>query len=64
MHVDDETSFVKTTKLILEMKAPIHVHSATSVAEAKDILETKKIDAIISDYEMPTKNNRKNTSNS
>ncbi|MCW4014941.1 MAG: PAS domain S-box protein [Candidatus Bathyarchaeota archaeon] len=54
LHVDDETGFLDTTKKILEMNAPtLHVYDAASVNEAKQILQTKKIDIIISDYEMP-----------
>ncbi|PVX23961.1 MAG: hypothetical protein CW691_09215 [Candidatus Bathyarchaeum sp.] len=54
LHVDDEPSFLDTTKQILEMKNPaIQVYAVSSVNEARQILKTKKIDVIISDYEMP-----------
>jgi DNA-binding NtrC family response regulator len=43
LHVDDETGFLESTKQILEMTAPLHVYAAASVAEAKEILETKKV---------------------
>jgi signal transduction histidine kinase len=42
LHVDDETGFLESTKQILEMKAPVRVYAAASVAEAKEIPETKK----------------------
>lgn len=55
LHIDDETGFLEATKKILEMQAPIHMYTATSVVEAKKILRRNKVDVIISDYEMPDK---------
>ena len=56
LHVDDETGFLESTKQILEMKAPVRVYAAASVEEAKEILKTKKVDVIVSDYQMPVEN--------
>ena len=56
LHVDDETGFLEATKQILEMKAPVHVYVAASVEVAKEILKTKKVDVVVSDYELPEEN--------
>lgn len=56
LHVDDEPDFLESTKKILEMNAPLRVYTATSVDDAIEILKTKKVDVIVSDYEMSVEN--------
>ena len=53
LYVDDETDLLEVGKLFLERCQDIGVDVAQSVAIAKDILEHKRYDAIISDYQMP-----------
>jgi DNA-binding response OmpR family regulator len=56
LHVDDDVSFLKTSKEILELDNSFSVDTATSVDEALCKLKTQHYDAVVSDYEMPQKN--------
>jgi len=56
LHVDDDASFLKTSKKILELDNNFSVDTATSVDEAFCKLKTQHYNAIVSDYEMPQKN--------
>ena len=56
LHVDDDPSILRTSKLILTMQGNFEVDNATSVDEAFKKLSTLQYDAIISDYEMQQKN--------
>jgi DNA-binding response OmpR family regulator len=56
LHVDDDASFLKTSKKVLELDNNFNVDTATSVDEAFCKLKTQHYDAIVSDYEMPQKN--------
>lgn len=56
LHVDDDASFLKVSKMILELKDKFEIDSATSVEEAFHKLETQTYDAIICDYDISTKN--------
>ena len=56
LHVDDDASFLKASKKILELDNNFSVDTATSVDEALCKLKTQHYDAIVSDYEMPQKN--------
>ena len=55
LHVDDDSSFLKSTKQCIEMEAPVQVDTAISVEEASKKLEKERYDVIVSDYQMPTK---------
>jgi len=55
LHVDDDISFLKTAKLILEMQGASQVDTASSVEEATEKMKENKYDAVISDYQMPGK---------
>ena len=55
--VDDDESFLTETRLILLTdNGNFKVETATSVNEALKKMETKKYDAIVSDYDMPQNN--------
>src|SRR3972149_10853053 len=56
LYVDDDLRVLEVTKQILEMDANFEVDTVTSVDEAFSKLATQPYDAIISDFEMPTKN--------
>ena len=56
LHVDDDRSILEVSKQILETENDFKVDTATSVAEATERKSHQKYDAIISDYEMPSKN--------
>lgn len=56
LHVDDDSSLLEISKQILLVQEKFEIDFASSVNEAFIKLERKKYDAIISDYEMPTKN--------
>jgi CheY-like chemotaxis protein len=56
LHVDDDPAFLAISKEILQETGTFHIETATSVAEAHQKLCQQSFDAIISDYEMPTKN--------
>lgn len=51
--VDDEAQFLEVTRMFLERGRGIQVTTATSGDQALEILQTRKFDAIISDYAMP-----------
>ena len=55
LHVDDEASFLKSARQILEMQGPYHVDNATSAEEALRTIEEKEYDVIVSDSIMPGK---------
>jgi PAS domain S-box-containing protein len=52
LHVDDDTAFLSMAKQCLELEC-MQVESASSVSEALKMLNTKKFDAVVSDYLMP-----------
>ena len=56
LHVDDDTSFLSVSKMILEGENKFEIDSATSVDEAFEKLKVQSYDAIVSDFEMPQKN--------
>ena len=53
LHVDDDESFLRISKKILEMEGNIKVETSTSVFEAFENLKQFHYDVIVSDYEMP-----------
>lgn len=53
--VDDETSFLNSTKQILELQGSFHVKLASSVMEALQKMGDEVFDVIVSDYQMPEK---------
>ncbi len=55
LHVDDDSTFLKNSKLILESENKFRVDVATSVNEAFYKLKTQHYDAVISDCGMPQK---------
>ncbi len=55
LQVDDELSFLKVSKQILEMGNPFEVDVAGSVEEAKEKMKKKTYDVIVCDYLMPGK---------
>jgi PAS domain S-box-containing protein len=55
LYVDDEVGLLKAAKRILEMQGVFRVESASSVKEAKEKMEAKTFDVIVSDYIMPGK---------
>ena len=55
LHVDDESSFLEVSKLILEQQGSFQVESASCVDEAFVMLGKREFDVVISDYEMPDK---------
>jgi signal transduction histidine kinase len=56
LHVDDDPTFLALSKEILQETGNFQIETATSVAEAHQKLAQHPFQAIISDYEMPTKN--------
>jgi len=55
LHVDDDASFLKTAKPILEMQGAFKVDTASSAEEAIEKMKQKTYDAIVCDYVMPGK---------
>jgi CheY-like chemotaxis protein len=55
LHVDDEPSFLKTSKRCLEMEGPFQVTTASSAEEAMERIGKETFDIIVSDYDMPDK---------
>ena len=53
LYVDDEPSLLEIGKLFLEREGTFIVDTLTSVSEALTWLNTKRYDAILSDYQMP-----------
>jgi PAS domain S-box-containing protein len=53
LYVDDETSLLEITRLFLGKSGGFSVRTATSAADALDILSSCRFDAILSDYMMP-----------
>jgi PAS domain S-box-containing protein len=56
LHVDDDSSFLRISKKILELNDKIKIETVTSVSEAFEKLSQFHYDVVISDYEMPQKN--------
>ena len=56
LHVDDDVVFLEVSKLILEMEGKFKIDNASSPEEAFQKLGKQAYDAIVSDYEMPSKN--------
>ncbi|MCW4005608.1 MAG: hybrid sensor histidine kinase/response regulator [Candidatus Bathyarchaeota archaeon] len=55
LHVDDDPTILDVSKQILEVEGRFRVTCASSVDEAFKLLGTQLFDAVISDYEMPSK---------
>ena len=55
LHVDDDQSFLETSKSILQLQNTIRVTSIDSVDKAIKLLESTPFDVIVSDYQMPKK---------
>jgi PAS domain S-box-containing protein len=53
--VDDETSFLTSTKQILQLKGSFFVETASSVDEALQKMAQLEFDVVVSDYMMPVK---------
>ena len=53
LYVDDEPAVLKLSKRFLEKDAHLSVVAAASAREAIDLLTTRHVDAIVSDYSMP-----------
>ena len=53
LYIDDEPELLEIGKLFLEESNDIFVTTADSATDALDLLQNKKFDAIISDYQMP-----------
>lgn len=53
--VDDEHSFLRVAKRILELQADFQVDTASSIEEALEKMRGKAYDVIVSDYMMPRK---------
>jgi DNA-binding response OmpR family regulator len=56
LHVDDDSSFLKVSKMILELKNKFEIDTATSVDEAFCKLKTQIYDAVVCEYCLPLKN--------
>jgi len=56
LHVDNDDSFLKVSKRILEMDGKIKVETATNVYEAWKKLKQFHYDVVVSDYALPGKN--------
>ena len=56
LYVDDEPGFLEIGKLFLEQGSEFSVDTAISAPEALDTLQTRKYEAILSDYAMPEMN--------
>ena len=53
LYVDDETPFLEMVKLFLEKDGNFNIHVFDSARLALEALESRKFDAIVSDYLMP-----------
>jgi len=56
LYVDDESALLELCKVFLECLGEFTVTTAQSAPEALRILELKRFDAIVSDYQMPEMN--------
>jgi len=56
LYVDDETPFLEMVKLFLEKDGNFNIHVFDSARLALEALESRKFDAIISEYLMPETN--------
>jgi PAS domain S-box-containing protein len=56
LYVDDESALLDLCQIFLERSGDFTVTTATSAPEAIRILELKRFDAIVSDYQMPEMN--------
>ena len=57
LHVDDERSFGElTAKFLASEDDRLEVVSVTSVRAGLDVLDTERVDCVVSDYEMPGAN--------
>jgi PAS domain S-box-containing protein len=55
LHVDDDPSFLKVAKQILELQGQFEVETACSVEEAVEKMKEASYDAVVADYQMPGK---------
>jgi PAS domain S-box-containing protein len=53
LYVDDEPALLEIGRIFLEKTKEFTVRTFTSVAEALDFLAIERVDAIVSDYQMP-----------
>ena len=53
LYVDDEPALLEPTKLSLEKQGRLSVDTTTSVRSAREMMEKKVYDVIVSDYQMP-----------
>lgn len=53
LYVDDEPALLEPTKLSLEKQGRLSVDTTTSVRFAREMMEKKVYDVIVSDYQMP-----------
>jgi PleD family two-component response regulator len=56
LHVDDDPCILEVSKQILAMENNFEIDDATSVDEAFNKMEKQTYDAVVSDYQMPLKN--------
>jgi len=56
LHVDDDLCFLEISKQILLIENNFEVDFASSVDEAFKRMEKQSYDAVVSDYEMPSRN--------
>ncbi|MGD2065807.1 MAG: PAS domain S-box protein [Candidatus Bathyarchaeota archaeon] len=54
--VDDEASFLASTKQLLELDTSFHVDLASSINDALEKMRSKVFDVVVSDYQMPGRN--------
>jgi PAS domain S-box-containing protein len=55
LHVDDDPSFLRVAKQILELQGEFEVETACSVEEAVEKMKEASYDAVVADYQMPGK---------
>ena len=53
LYVDDERCLLDVTKMLLESYGGFTVTTADSAEAALDLLQLRKFDAVVSDYQMP-----------
>jgi PAS domain S-box-containing protein len=53
LYVDDEPALLEPTKLSLEKQGRLSVDTTTNVRSAREMMEKRNYDVIVSDYQMP-----------
>ena len=56
LYVDDEPDLLQIAKIFLERTGKFRIDISTTVEAARQVLATKRYEAIISDYQMPVTN--------